>query len=369
VPFYRNILYSGKRKTARLFRRGFSFGRQGECDIINKMDSKEKIKLEIDPHNRLIYKKETKESKVPYFRYVLDGKFKIDKKNRISFHVKKSPLSSIPQNIKLKGRWSLDKNHNLILTLNKWGNQIAGNKLVIQTQLLDAKANRLIFSAASKDSEGNYRIYILKLEGRWQADKYNRLSFRAKREKGKTDILTLKGSWEVNKKNEIVYTYEKTRLVRKRKLTRTLTFKGRWDIAGKHRIIYCLNKKINSQFDFEVNLGKAAKKGLKYKVGIGAVPRKKEITLLGEWKVNKNLGLIFEMPFESGRYRGLVFGADCRLDDKHKLEFKLKNKKDENLDISIKLSRKIMGDSGEAFLEELIEGGKISIVAGLGFRW
>ncbi len=101
----------------------------------------EKVRYEIDPHNRLVYEKTGKKSYVPRFRTVLDGKFEIDKNNNVTYHVKKSQVHEAPQQLRLKGKWSLDKNRNLVLSLNKWGNQIAGNKLTIGSDIIDAKAS------------------------------------------------------------------------------------------------------------------------------------------------------------------------------------------------------------------------------------
>jgi len=333
------------------------------------MRKKEKIRFEVDPFNRLVYKKSEKKSRLPGFRTVIDGRFRIGKNNNLIYEVRKSPLSTIPQKIKLKGSWSLDKNHNLILTLNKWGNQIFGNKLILKGDLIDVKANKLTFAVTTKDSSGKTHLYTLNFEGIWQADKFNRLSFNIKKEKGNPDTLILKGSWEINKNNEIIYTYTKSRLKRKTKRTKTITFKGYWDITNKHRITYILNKEINSEFTFEVRLGKPAGRGMEYQIGIGVTPAKKKLTLSGQWKVNKRLGLIFEMPYEKGKRRGIIFGASCKIGKQNNLEFKLKNKKGDDLGIDIKLSRKIIKGAGETFLRALKEGGKLSIIAGVGIRW
>jgi hypothetical protein len=333
------------------------------------MKKTEKIRYEIDPHNRLVYEKTGKKSDVPRFRTVLDGKFEIDKDNHITYHVKKSQVSDIPQQLKLKGKWALDKDHNLVLTLNKWGNQIAGNKLTIESELIDAKDNMLSFAVTSKDSENHTHIYIVKLGGRWQADKYNRLSFDVEKEKGITDRITLKGAWEVNKQNEIIYTYEKSTRGKEEKTTKTVTLKGYWEIAGKHRIIYVLNKEIESELDFKVSVGKPADRGLQYELGVGVVPSKKTITLFGRWKVSKNLGLLFEMPYEEGKVHSVVLGGWGKLGKNHKLELRLENKIGEDLGIDVKLSRKILEGQGEAFIRALKSKEEVSVVAGVGFRW
>ncbi|MDD4955834.1 MAG: hypothetical protein PHP17_07360 [Candidatus Omnitrophica bacterium] len=331
------------------------------------MKKTEKIRYEIDPHNRLAYAKTGKDSQVPMFRTVLDGNFEIDENNCVTYHVKKSQASDTPQQIKLKGAWSLDKEHNLVLTLDKWGNQIAGNKLTLESELIDAKDNRLSFSLASKDSAGNKHIYILNLGGRWQADKYNRLSFNITKENGPSGLpagkggkLTLRGAWEINKQNEIIYTYDKSS---------TITLKGCWDITEKHRIKYILNKEIKSEFDFKVSVGKKAVRGLQYEIGIGAATGKKTITLFGQWNINPRIGLLFEMPCEEGKVNRLIFGARGKLDKNLNIEMRLENKSGEDLGIDVKLSRSILEGKGEAFIRALKSRKEVSIAAGIGFRW
>jgi len=331
------------------------------------MRKTEKIKYEIDPHNRLIITKTGQKLKLPRFRTVLDGKFRIDKGNLLSYHLKKSQAFDIPQQLRLKGEWSLDKDHNLILTLNKWGNQIAGNKLTIKSEFIDAKANKLSFTLATRDSLGKTHLYVLKLAGRWQADKYNRLSFSVKKERDITDKLILQGAWEVNRQNEIIYTYIKSQS--KLKAKNLLTFKGYWNITKKYRISYILNKGINSQFDFKVSLGKPIKKRLRYEVGIGVRPVKRTMALFGRWKVNKRLGLLFEMPYEEGKLQSIVFGATAKLDKNHNIGFKLKNRLGQDLGMDVKLSRRILKGEGEAFIRALSLGKEASIVAGAGIRW
>lgn len=333
------------------------------------MKDKEKITYEIDPHNRLIAKKRGTASGVTGYRQILDGKFKINKDNSLTYHIKKSSNSDIPQQVKLSGRYSLDRDRNLVLTLNKWNNQVEGNRLIIKGQLLDAKDDELSFTVGTRDSLGNGAIYILKLYGAWQADKNNRLSFNVTREKGAADSLTLEGAWEVNDNNEIAYTYTKSRLKTKENIINSLTFKGYWDITEKYRISYVLNKEINSQFDFEVGFIRPTKSGLEYKISIGVVPVTKILTLSGKWKLNERLGLLFEIPYEGGEIQSVVFGATCRLTENDILDFKLKNKSGEDLKTSLRLSRKILKDQGEVFAQALREGKELSLLAGIGFRW
>lgn len=94
-----------------------------------------RIKYEVDPHNRLISKVRQKETGVYRFRQVLEGTFKIGENNRLIYHLKKSADFRLPQEIKFSGNWSLDREHNLIFTLDKWNNQCEGNKLVIKGEI------------------------------------------------------------------------------------------------------------------------------------------------------------------------------------------------------------------------------------------
>ena len=333
------------------------------------MKKTEKIRYEIDSHNRLVYEKTGKKSAVPRFRTVVDGKFEIDKDNQITYRVKKVQGSDIPQQLNLKGKWALDKDHNLVFTLDKWGNQITGNKLTIESELIDAKDNMLSFALTTKDSKNNTHIYIIKLGGRWQADEYNRFTFNVKKETGSTDKIILRGAWEVNNQNEIIYTYEKSTHGKKEKIIKTITLKGYWDIAGKHRIKYVLSKEIESEFDFKVSVGKPAARGLEYEIGVGASPRKKTIMLFGSWKISKNLGVSFEMPCAKGKIRRVILGGWVKFDKNHKLKIRLQNKTGEDLGIDVKLSKNILEGQGEAFIRALRTQKEVSVVAGIGFRW
>lgn len=318
----------------------------------------EKVRYGIDPDARLIR-----------MRQVLDGEFVIDKNNALSYRVKKPLPSSCPSQIRLSGNWALDKEHNLVLALDSENNRISGDRLTLEGEIIDASANELAFSVRTRDIKGQSHFYLLKLGGKWQADRYNRLSFLVAREKERADTLTLAGAWEVNKRNQLVYTFTKLNPNKKERLTRTLTFKGYWDISEKNRITYVLNKTLGSGFNFRVGLGKPAKRGLEYEVGIGMAPRKKRVALSGSWKVNPRLGLVFEMPCEEGKIRALVFGAECRPGKGTDLEFRLRNELNKDLGVSLRLSKAILGDSGTAFVEALKERGNISIFAGMGFRW
>ena len=67
-------------------------------------------------------------------RQVLEGRFRTDGNNELSYHVK-APLSGgekIPHQIRLKGAWSLTDDHTLRLTLDKSGRETFGDQLTLE---------------------------------------------------------------------------------------------------------------------------------------------------------------------------------------------------------------------------------------------
>ena len=279
----------------------------------------QKIRYEVDPHNRLTRLGPGK------LRQVIDGEFKLDDGNNLSYHIKKSDNIDIPQQIKFSGDWSLDKNHNLILTLDKWNNQVEGNKLVLKSELVTASGSELVFSVETRRG-----IYLLKFGGVWQADKYNRLSFNVIKEQGSVNSLTLQGKWEINKQNEIVYVYPKN----------IITLRGYWDITEKNRLSYVLNKDLGSGFDLKATFQRAETDSLRYGVSFGYGAKKRTVTLFGRWRFDKNTGLSFEIQYAG---KGVKVEAE--------------------------LTRSLLKGRGEAFIKTLVSEKEYAIMVGAGWRW
>ena len=144
-----------------------------------------KPRYEIDPHNRLVVSQSGRKSSLPRFRKVLEGHFRVDKNNSLSYHIK-APVpqdTNIPHQVKLRGEWSLTKKHDLRFTLDKWRRQTFGDKLTLQGNIIDIKKNSLLFAVTTRTKAGTQTTYILKLRGSWQADKHNRLTFRMRKER------------------------------------------------------------------------------------------------------------------------------------------------------------------------------------------
>ncbi|MBN1527166.1 MAG: hypothetical protein JW919_06270 [Candidatus Omnitrophica bacterium] len=329
----------------------------------------QKIRYELDPYNRLV-------ATLPKYRKVLDGRFRTAGANELTYHVK-SPVSAeerIPHQLKLKGAWSLTDSHDLRLTLDKQGRRTFGDKVTLQGEMLDAREDSLLFAVTTTTKAGTLSTYVLELEGRWKADKRNRLTFRVKKEAGGYDILTFNGAWEIDKDHRIIYQYEKASLIRKKKRTHTLAFKGHWDIKDRYRISYVLSGGTDAAFDFEAKAGVFRKDYIEYEVGIAlagrAAPLRRTVKLTGKWNIRKGIGLVFETGYEGGRTAAIVFGADATFTDRDTVSFRLRKEAGQrDLGASVELSRKLLKGDGEAFLRILKSRQEASAMAGAGFRW
>ncbi|MDD5496500.1 MAG: hypothetical protein PHP46_05320 [Candidatus Omnitrophica bacterium] len=336
----------------------------------------QKIRYELDPYNRLVINESGAKSDLPKFRKVLDGRFKTDKNNNLSYHIK-APLSEydkMPNQVKLSGQWSLTDKHELRLTLDKSARETFGDKITFQGDILDVNKNSLLFAITTITKENTRSTYVLNIAGSWKADENNRLSFHVRRESGKYDILTFTGIWEINKNHQIVYRYEKAILIRKKRQTHTLTFKGYWDIKDKARISYVLSGDTDSVFDFNTSIGTFKEDYIQYEVGIGLTDRGKRavqtVKLSGKWNLKKDAGLIFEVEYENKITKAIVFGAEARLTDKDTISFRLKNdRENKDMGVKVELVHKIFKGAGEAFLRALTSKRELAIYAGAAWRW
>jgi len=335
----------------------------------------QKIKYEIDPNNRLVARKTGKKAGLSRFRRVLDGRFKVTDNNSLTYHIKAPAIEDAraPHQVKLKGKWALAKNHDLVFTLDKARSQVSGDKLTLQGEILDVNKNSLLFAVTTKTKQGTQSIYTLRLEGSWQADKNNRLCFRVKKSQGREDILTFEGIWKIGKNYQLIYQYKKAQLRRKQKQVHTLIFKGYWDIKDKARLSYVMDRSSESVFNFKASLGVFKDKYIKYELGIGlsrrVKPIKRTVTLFGSWKVNKTTGLTFEVEYEKRKINTIGFGARAKLTDKDTILFNLKNNINRGIGAELKLSHKILKGDGQAFLRLLKSKEEAAILAGAGWRW
>ena len=335
-----------------------------------------RIQYEIDPYNRLVVSKSGKKSGLPELRQVIDGRFKLDENNNLSYRVK-APLAEgeqVPRQIKLNGEWSLTDDHQLRLTLDTLGRQTFGDQITLQGEILDVNKDSLLFVVTTTTKDNIRSTYALDLDGTWKADENNRLSFHVRKEDGIYDILTFNGAWEINKNHQIIYQYEKARLIRKRRETHALIFKGYWDIKNAIRISYLLGKGTNSSFDFKTSAGIFKENYIKYELGIGLAgriePVRQTVTLFGRWNLKKDSGLTFEIEYEDKKMKEIAFGADVTLTDKDTILFALRfNAENRDNGVTLELSHKMLDRDGEAFLRLLRSNKESAIYTGAAWRW
>ncbi len=333
-----------------------------------------KIRYEIDPHNKLVAKISRRRSGPPQFRYVIDGEFKPGPFNTLMYHIK-SPSKAIseklnfPYQVKIDGTWSLTKEHDLRLSFDRCKLEGFRNDVVLKGEIISANADSLTFAVTQKTGGESSETRTLSLEGTWQADRYNRLTFKVKRTKDKYDTLTFEGKWDVNKNHKIVYKYLKDG----ERGEKTILFEGFWNITEKDILTYHLDFMNRSLFNFRVGKGSVSHNSIKYEMGVGLEARRrpaaKYLVLYGKWNIRERAGLIFEIDYGGGRIGGITFGAEARLTADSRIKFDLKTESGEPLRLSLVLSKTILKGAGELYSKALFSEKEKAVYIGGGFRW
>lgn len=335
-----------------------------------------KTRYEIDPDNRLVIIGSGRMTSLPRYRRIVDGRFKVADGNVLTYLVR-SPqqyASAVPHEIKLRGAWSLTRDHGLKITLEKSAPDSSRDELIIGGSIIDAGKNSLRFAVTTKYRDGVRTTYVLDLAGVWHADNHNRLTFRVNKSYGSPDILTFEGAWEVNKDNELIYRYEHRKGLRRARSIQTVVFRGYWNITNRAALTYTLDAGTNSAFNFKVGLGAFRGDRMEYEVGMGYSnklrPRVKTIAIYGRWKIAPASGLSFEIEAADGSVYSISFAAQASLNDKDTVLFRLKTGTTmRDLGITLEISRKILGGDGEAFLRYLYNHEECAVLIGATRRW
>lgn len=306
----------------------------------------------------------------------VQGRFSIDKNNQLIYWLNE-PLFwrreySLPGKIIFKGSWQLNNNYDLELVLDKTEKQFQDDILVIKGNIISTDRDILAFETKTYDQNGLLHIQILKLSVTWLTDETNRLSFIVK--KYSPDILTLEGDWQMNENQQIIYTYEKTNLKTKSKISNTLTFQGFWQLSSANKLTYIFKHSSDSKFDFRAQIETPTiypQKGvIKYRLGVGmreeSPTKEKLISLYGAWKFSRKLGLVFQMDYGEGEVKQIEFSADISVNQRNEFIFSLKDRSGEPLGLNITFTHRFLNKlDAEAFLrlkeilkrESVIEAG------------
>jgi hypothetical protein len=296
----------------------------------------------------------------------MKGLFTTDKNNNLIYILDESSKwkkeKDLPDKIKFSGTWKLDKNHNLVLKTEKTKNY-PKSSLTLYGKIEKVNSDYLSFKIDKSSLSNLSQKYLIALRGRWQADKYNRITFEVKK-KDKPDTLRFKNIWEVNKANKIIYIYKKTQLITKKKIEQSIQFDGFWQLAGKNKVCYRLKHSKESQFDFRVYLQTPnvyPKKGaIKYRIGVGYGKIKKEkiLKIYGSWKFSRKLGLFFEVDYGKDKLKRYSFSAKVNLTDKSKIIFSLLDSRGRPLGIRVNYQRKLFNKKDIEFFTNLSQKGK-----------
>ncbi|MCF7871348.1 MAG: hypothetical protein K9L94_04580 [Candidatus Omnitrophica bacterium] len=296
----------------------------------------------------------------------MKGFFTTDKNNNLIYILDKPAKwkkeHDLPDKIKLTGAWKLDKNHNLVLKTQKTKNY-PKSSLTLYGKIEKVNSDYLSFRLKKSSISNLSQKHLITLRGRWQADKFNRLTFEVKK-KDKPDTLRFKNIWEINKANKITYIYKRTQLITKEKIEESIQFDGFWQIASKNKICYRLKHSKKSQFEFRAHLQTPnvyPKKGaIKYRIGVGYGKKGQEenLKLYGSWKFSRKLGLFFEVDYGRGKLKRYSFSAKVNLTDKDKITFYLLDSRGRPLGIRVNYQRKLFAKKDIEFFTKLSKKGK-----------
>jgi hypothetical protein len=332
----------------------------------------EKSKHSIDRNNNLSIEKNG-------WKLSPRGKFSAAKDNRLIYWLNEPAAwrrkYRLGKAFVFAGKWRLNANHDLELKLDKSELWQKNAVLVLKGDIVSPDKDKLTFQIKSKDSQGNSEFYFLKLGGRWQADKYNRINFVVKKSGEPADTLVLRGTWQVNRNQQIIYNYEKTNLKTKTKTTRSLTFSGYWQIKSTQRLTYIFLSDSRSQFDFRCQIESPnlypAEGIIKYRLGGGlrkprlsGAPRL--ICLYGTWKFSRKFELYFRMDYGRGRVQKILFGTQIRINRKNDIVMSLQNLQNEALGIQVIFTHKFLKKfDAQAFLRMEARYKGVAVKAGV----
>ena len=270
------------------------------------------------------------------------------------------------------GKWELTPEHDLKLhVLGSNYGDLSGKTIILKGELEQAGKDSLSFTIREHENYLGVNSGSITLKGKWQADRYNRVTFRVAKGRGRYDTLTFQSAWQVNRNNELVYVYKKTHLKTRIKNEKVLIFRGYWDIA-RGKLTYRFDHSFDSYFEFKADFKtrnlNVLDREIKFTVGLTVrmnnTPRKITQTLIirGGWQIKKGLKTVFEVTYSGGRRSKFEFGIQGLVAANKKIEVSLTSKTGEPLGIKLELTKKFNNDA-ELFLE-LSRAGKESRVIG-----
>ena len=304
----------------------------------------------IDKQNRLILIRNNKKLHVP-------GAFALGRQNNLLYKITKNKIwrqkYALPPVIAFEGRWELDKQHELTCMLRKSGRLLKTQKIYLRAQLDKAKRRQLIFAVSANPKLQPNRITLFRFNGRWKADKKNRLAFLLAGHNTQQKSLTLESEWSVNN-NTLVYRYRRICLKTKINKQILLRFKGFWKFDTPGRLTYVFDADKKSGFSFRLHKGpdsiRAEKGVIKYRLGFGGKTLNKTIEIFGLWQWKGKASLGFQVQYARKNVHSISFSVGIKAAKNQKIKLVLRNKKGGNLGISLEIEKRFLKAKGRVFL-------------------
>lgn len=280
---------------------------------------------------------------------VLDGKISLDNKARLIYWINKPEnwfkQYGLSKRIAFVGKWRLNSNHDLELEIEE-SKDYYSTKLQIKGEIVSFEADTFVFGIVSVSKKRQSHFEILKFSGKWSSDSNNRFVFEIVKDQDSGFVFL--GKWKVNDNQQIVYSFSKVVLKRKIKLLRSITIEGFRQINKQNKLTFCFLENSNSELSFIAKIESPnlyPKKGeIKYRLGLEYKRKNfgpKVITLFGEWKFSRKLGIIFEMPYQGKRVSAIRFKVKYNLTPNGEVSLDLLNKENEPLGIKLMLTKKM----------------------------
>lgn len=317
--------------------------------------STQRVAYGVDGFNRLVVRRLDARGAAVGRRVTLDGAWSTDARARLVYHLETTAPPTIdgvvmPHELLFNGRWALTAQHELALTLAEA--QGLDDRLTLHGEFLTADAHELAFAVTTIAGDSRH-TRLLKLGGRWQADAQNRLTFLVAKAAGGEDRLTLDGLWEVGRRHELLYRYRTRELRRGLKRERTLILRGVWDLTSRTGLSYVVGMDPESAFQFRVGVRTPSLRPetgrIVYEVGIGLArrrhPVRRLVTLFGTWKLDRRLGLSFEIEAGQGRRQTIHFEGRAAVSDRDRVSVALRSRRGEPLGLELAVTRTWLKDA------------------------
>ena len=338
-----------------------------------KRSSRARVQYTFDSTNRLLVTSPDGAADGVRIQRVISGAVTTDAGNRLIYRVDTPAAqngASRRRRFDLDGTWGITPNHQLFLTLHE-ASRLRRQTLYLKGAITKVEAHAITLALRRHTSGGDRTIQRLRLSGRWQADRKNRLSFLVERSDGSDDRLTFQSGWKLGRHNTLIYRYRKHAVGSRRGGMRTLRFAGVWDLTQANRLVYRLDASGKSAFDFRASLQTKslnAREGrIVYQVGIGLSSGKtlsNRVTLFGRWKLNRDLSVSFEIPYADGRREGLRLNGTYSLSEPDAVTIALRDRRNRPMGLSVTFTRRLFKD-GQVFLRLRKAGGAREAIAGV----